>query len=66
MKKDKDRQVDRYEVLTLPVETEREYPTSEPEQRAKIIPFPGVTLAAPDDDFQTQLDGFLCEIGYIE
>ena len=33
---------------------------------ARIIPFPGVTLAAPDDDFQTQLDGFLREIGYIE
>ena len=32
----------------------------------KIIPFPGVTLAAPDDDFQTQLDGFLREMGYIE
>jgi hypothetical protein len=32
----------------------------------KIIPFPGVTLAAPDDDFQTQIDGFLREIGYIE
>ena len=33
---------------------------------AKIIPFPGVTLTAPDDDFQTQIDGFLREIGYIE
>jgi hypothetical protein len=33
---------------------------------ARIIPFPGVTLVAPDDDFQTQLDGFLREIGYIE
>ena len=33
---------------------------------ARIIPFPGVTLAAPDDDFQTQLDGFLQEMGYIE
>jgi len=34
--------------------------------QAKIIPFPGVMLVAPDDDFQTQLDGFLREIGYIE
>ena len=34
--------------------------------KARIIPFPGVTLAAPDDDFQTQIDGFLREIGYIE
>jgi len=34
--------------------------------QARIIPFPGVTLAAPDDDFQTQLDGFLREMGYIE
>jgi len=33
---------------------------------ARIIPFPGATLAAPDDDFQTQIDGFLREIGYIE
>jgi len=32
----------------------------------RIIPFPGVTLAAPDDDFQTRIDGFLREIGYIE
>jgi len=35
--------------------------------QARIIPFPGVTLTAPDDDvFQTQLDGFLREMGYIE
>jgi len=34
--------------------------------QTKIIPFPGVTLDTPDDDFQTQLDGFLREIGYIE
>jgi hypothetical protein len=33
----------------------------------KIIPFPGASLPEPDDDvFQTQLDGFLREIGYIE
>ena len=34
--------------------------------QARIIPFPGVTPAAPDDYFQTQLDGFLREMGYIE
>jgi len=34
---------------------------------AKIIPFPGVTLTTPDDDiFQTRLEDFLREMGYIE
>jgi len=63
MKKDKDRQVG--VRVGLPV---ADYETMlEPSPlQAKIIPFPGVTLAAPDDDFQTQLDGFLREIGYIE
>jgi hypothetical protein len=41
--------------------------TPEPSQlQGKIIPFPGITLAALDDEFQTQLDGFLREMGYIE
>ena len=34
--------------------------------QARIIPFPGVTMTVPDDDFQTQLNGFLREMGYIE
>ena len=37
----------------------------QPEQRIgeKIIPFPGVTIA---DGFQSMIDSFLREIGYIE
>jgi len=49
----------------LPIVDYETMPEPSPLQ-AKIIPFPGVTLAAPDDDFQTQIDGFLREIGYIE
>jgi hypothetical protein len=32
----------------------------------KEVLIPGVTLVAPDDDFQTQVDDFLCEMGYIK
>jgi hypothetical protein len=33
----------------------------------KIIPFPGVTLATPEDDiFQNGLNDFLREMGYVE
>jgi hypothetical protein len=57
--------LNKYEKSILPVETEREYPASEPAQGVKIIPFLGVSLLEPDG-LQAQLDGFLREIGYIE
>ena len=57
--------LNRYEKLILSVENEGEYPTSEPDQEARIIPFPGVSLPEPDN-FQNRLNGFLQEMGYIE
>jgi hypothetical protein len=35
------------------------------ENRAKIIPFPGVSLNQ-DNGFQITLDGFLKEMGYVK
>ena len=60
--------LNKYEKSILPLEQE-DYSgamAEEPQTKGEIIPFPGVTLTAPDDDFQTQLDGFLREMGYIE
>ena len=34
--------------------------------KAKIIPFPGVTLQNQQSDLQDEIDGFLREMGYIE
>ena len=55
--------LNRYEKSILPIE--KEYSTREPDQGARIIPFPGVPLPEPDG-FQTGLDDFLREMGYIE
>jgi hypothetical protein len=57
--------LNRYEKVILPVEKEGKHPTREPDQGARIIPFPGVSLPEPDG-FQTGLDDFLREMGYIE
>jgi len=37
-----------------------------PITKAKIIPFPGVSLKESDGGIQDMLNGFLREIGYIE
>jgi hypothetical protein len=58
----------KYEKFILPIETgesKKEYPALAG-SKAKIIPFPGVTLEAPEDRFQNGLDGFLREMGYVE
>jgi hypothetical protein len=57
--------LEKYEKVILPVETEGKYPSTIPDQGAKIIPFPGVSLPEPDG-FQNRLDAFLHEMGYIE
>ena len=62
--------LNKYEKAILPVEKEGKYPASEPDQVAKIIPFPGASLPdvplADEDKFQNDMEGFLQEMGYIE
>jgi hypothetical protein len=62
MKKDKDRQTEGISLQAAGCET-----TPEPAQHTegKIIPFPGVELNH-ELNYQSALDGFLREIGYIE
>ena len=60
--------LNKYEKAILPVEKEG-MPESEPGRGAKIISFPGVSLADDphnEDKFQNDLEDFLQEMGYIE